>query len=141
MPIVVPSPEQNVIDLSTETSVNRDLTHWFIMSDPVQLALVPHLKVRTGSGGFTMQAQPERETQTFRLIPASAFEPPVRSPDQGVQRRYDYTLLGEWNSVMDVNDRWTDEVGQTWIIDNLVPANGYERKGLVISYGKQPRHG
>lgn len=141
MPIVVPSPEENVIDLSGETTAQRELTHWFIMSDPMQIALTPYAELRTGSAGVVMQAQPARETQTFRLIPASAFEPPVRSPDQGVQRRYEFTLMGEWNSLMDVNDRWTDEVGQTWVIDNLVSANGYERKGLVISYGKQPRHG
>jgi hypothetical protein len=141
MPIIVPPPEGNIIDLSTETSVQRDLTHWFIMSDPREIALVPHARIRTGSGGFTMQAQPARETQVFRLIPASSFEPPVRSPDQGVQRRYDFTLLGEWNAIMEVDDRWTDELGQTWVIDNLVSSNGYERKALIISYGKQPSHG
>jgi hypothetical protein len=141
MPIVVPSPEENIIDLSAETVMQRNLTHWFIMSDPMEIALTPYAELRTGSGGVALQAQPPRETQTFRLIPFSAFESPVRSPDQGVQRKYDFTLLGEWNAIMDVNDRWTDEVGQTWVIDNLVSANGYERKGLVISYGKQPRHG
>lgn len=141
MPIVVPSPEGNIIDLSTETVTQRGLTHWFIMSDPMQITLMPFTSVRMASGGVSMQPQTARETQTFRLIPFSAFQPPVRSPDQGVQRRYDYTLMGEWNAVMDVNDRWTDELGQTWVIDNLVPANGYERKGLVISYGKEPRHG
>jgi hypothetical protein len=141
MPIVVPPPEENVIDLSGETTAQRELTHWFIMSDPMEIVLTPYAELRTGSGGVILQAQPARDIQTFRLIPASAFGPPVRSPDQGVQRRYEFTLLGEWNSLMDVNDRWTDEVGQTWVIDNLVSANGYERKGLVISFGKQPRHG
>jgi hypothetical protein len=137
----VPSPEENVIDLSAETVMQRDLTHWFIMSDPMQITLIPYAEIRTGSGGAVMQAQPSRETQTFRLIPASAFEPPVTSPGQGVQRRFDFTLLGEWDAIMDVNDRWTDELNQTWVIDNLVSANGYERKALIISYGRQPRHG
>ena len=141
MPIVVPSPEESIIDISTETTVQRELTHWFIMSDPVQITLIPHTKVRKESGGFVMEAQPQRETQTFRLIPVNSLDSPVRSPDQGVQRRYDFTLLGEWNAVMDVDDRWTDELGQTWVIDNLVSANGYERKAMIISYGKQPRHG
>lgn len=143
MPIVVPPPETEDIDVSKETSVNRNLTHKFIMSDPTQIQLTPYAEVRTASGSVTWQAQTARAMQTFRLIPVSSSERPVAavSEGNGVQRKYDYTLLGEWNCAMAENDRWVDEVGQEWVIDSIISYNGYERKGMVMSYGRTPRHG
>jgi hypothetical protein len=141
MPIIVPPPEDDLIDLTQEIRVNRQLTHWFILSAPTQIVLTPYEGVRTGSGAVTWQAQAPRDIQTMRLIPMSASERPVQSANGGVQRKYDFTLLGEWSSIMAENDRWTDEVGQEWVIDSLVSYNGYERKGMVMSYGKKARHG
>lgn len=143
MPIVVPPPGTEDIDVSKETSVNRNLTHSFIMSDPTQIQLVPYSEVRTASGATSLVAGTAREMQTFRLIPVSSSERPVTavSEGSGVQRKYDYTLLGEWNSAMAENDRWTDELGQEWVIDSIISYNGYERKGMVMSYGRTPRHG
>jgi hypothetical protein len=142
MPIIVPPPEEEIIDLTAETRVNRKNTHWFIMSDPTQIVLTPHAEVRTASGAVSWQAQTDRTIQTFRLIPMGSTQRPESSGDnQGVQRKYDFTLLGEWDSFMAENDRWTDEMGQEWVVDSLLSFNGYERKGMVMSYGRVPRHG
>lgn len=141
MPIIVPPPEQSEsVDISEEQVLNRALTHTFILYDPVQIALVPHTEARTTSGAVSLVAQAPRDMQTFRLIPMSSSERPVLATN-AAQRKYDFTLLGEWDSLMAENDVWEDEVGQKWVIDSIVSYNGYEQKGMVMSYGKKPRHG
>jgi len=143
MAIVVPPPaDETLIDITESIRQNRRLTHYFIMSAPTQIILTPHTDARTPSGATTRQPGAPREVQTFRLIPFSYSERPVTSgTGGGVQRKYDFTLLGEWNSLMAENDLWEDDLGQKWVIDSLVPYNGYERKGLVMSYGRRPSHG
>lgn len=150
MPVIVPPPGHLVdvgIDISQEIIQQRLLTKAFIDSAPTEIQLVPHEATRKPSGGVTMTAGTPRETQTFRLIPMSHTEQPARSTstatatDSGKQRRYDYTLLGEWNSDMRENDRWEAPDGQLLVIQALVSYNGYERKGLVVSYGRTPTHG
>lgn len=147
MPIVLPPPGGEEIDVSEETRVNRELTHAFIMSDPMEIQLIPYLDVRQPSGGMVPTAQPARETQTFRLIPMSSADRPRTSSsaavaaDEGVQRRYEYTLLGEWNCLMSEKDQWTTPDGQVLVIDSIVSNNGYERKGMITSYGRKPEHG
>lgn len=124
----------------------RRLTREFIASSPVYLELIPGSETRLPSGGVSVADGVPRPTQMFRLIPMSHTEQPARSTsasasaDAGVQRRYDYTLLGEWDAVMRVKDHWYTEDGQQLVIENMVSYNGYERKGLVISYGVGPSH-
>lgn len=124
----------------------RRLTREFIASSPVILALVPGVDEKLPSGGVVTGDGVPRPIQMFRLIPMSHTEQPARSTsasasaDAGIQRRYDYTLLGEWDAVMRVKDHWYTEDGQKLVIENMVSYNGYERKGLVISYGVGPSH-
>lgn len=122
----------------------RRLTRQFIDSSPIFIALTPATETRKASGGVMMVDGVPRPLQIFRLIPMSHTERPARSTsavaDGGVQRRYDFTLLGEWDSVMRENDHWITEDGQRLVIEALVSFNGYERKGLVISYGRDPSH-
>lgn len=143
MPVVVPPPpDESLIDVTEEIRQNRRLTHYFIVCAPTQIILMPKTEVRTASGATNWAEGPARPVQTFRLIPFSASErPSTSSQPNGVQRKYDFTLLGEWDSVMAENDWWEDDLGQTWRIDALVSYNGYERKGLVTSYGRRPSHG
>lgn len=132
--------------VSQELKVQRMLTKSFIDSAPVNVVLVPHQRVTKPSGGVAMTAQTPRPSQVFRLIPMSHTEHPARSSstaatsDEGKQRRYDYTLLGEWNSEMNINDQWETPDGQILVIENMVSFNNYEKKGLVISYGGKPSH-
>ena len=142
MPVIVPPPEGSpIVDTAMETNINRRNTTAFINAMPVQIELIPSREVRSPSGGITTQDDPPRPVQTFRLIPASSSERPVISESGGVQRRYDFALLGEWNCEMAEGDHWTDELNQQWQIDSVISDNGYERKGMVTSYGRRPRHG
>lgn len=147
MPVVVPPPVGEPLDTSSEIAINRSLTKSFIDSMPVQIELTPHAKQRKPSGGFALVAGTPRPMQTFRLIPMSHTELPVRSSsaaqaaDDGVQRRYEYTLLGMWDAELAVNDRWDTPEGQTLVIEALVSNNGYERKAMINSYGGSPDHG
>lgn len=80
-----------------------------------------------------------RPVQIFRLIPMSHTERPVSgaaTAASGRQRRHDFTLLGEWDAMMEPNDWWEDERGERWIIDEMIPHNGYETRGLVTAFGK-----
>lgn len=146
MPIVVPPPVGTPLDMSSEVAVNIALTKAFIDSMPVQIELIPYAETRLPSGGVRMTPGTPRVVQTFRLIPMSHTERPrlssasAFSADDGVQRRYDYTILGMWDCEMLENDSWTTEDGQLLVIDALVSYNGYERKGLVTSYGRRPFH-
>lgn len=141
MPVVVPPPSGDpTIDVSKEIAFQRKNTKAFIDSSPTQIELIPVTTVRSGSGATSVVDESPRPMQTFRLIPMSSTERPAVSTGNGVQRRYDFTLLGEWNCEMVEQDHWTDEVGQQWQIDSVISNNGYERKGMVTSYGRRPRH-
>lgn len=140
MPIIVPPPE-NTIDISAEITHQRRLTTWFIASSPVQIELIPSVETRTASGAVAIADATPREIQTFRLLPVSSNERPARGAnEQGAQRKYDFTIMGEWNCDMAEGDHWTDDFGQQWQIDSILSFNGYERKGMVMSYGRRPTH-
>lgn len=143
MPVIVPPPTgEPIVDLTREIAFNRKNTTAFIYAMPVQIELTPSTENRTAAGAVTIQDGEPRPIQTFRLVPMGHTERPVASAGGGgVQRKYDFTLLGEWNCEMAEGDHWFDEVGQHWQIDSVISHNGYERKGMVTSYGRRPRHG
>lgn len=124
-----------------ERDQQRRATRNFIMASPMDIILIPNAEVRTASGAVEMAKGVARPVQTFRLIPMSHTERPVASFGTGegasgdVQRKYDLTLLAEWSAVMEKNDYWIDEAGVRYVIEAIIPLNGYERKGLVMAYG------
>jgi hypothetical protein len=122
-----------------ELDQQRRATRAFIMASPVDIVLTPRLETKTGSGAVDVTEGVPRPVQTFRLIPMSHTERPASSNESGgdVQRKYDMTLLGEWDAVVQENDSWTDVNGQRYIVDAVIPFNGYEVKGLVMSYGRR----
>lgn len=132
--------------VSAEMRQQRILTKMFIDSNPVTISLTPNENVRKPSGGTALIPQTPRVPQVFRLIPMSHTEKPHQSSsasasaDSGIQRRYDYTLLGEWDSTIGKYDSWETSDGQRLVVENLVSYNGYERKALIISYGGDPSH-
>lgn len=125
--------------LEVELAMQRRNTQAFIEASPVELVLVPHTDVKTPSGGVVTTPGTPRVPQRFRLIPMSSVERPSESTNGGEQRKYDMTLLGNWDCVMDIGDEFSDVDGNTYVIDALVPFNNYERKGLVTSYGRRGR--
>lgn len=124
-----------------ERDQQRRATRNFIMASPMDIILIPNAEVRTLSGAVEMAKGVARPVQTFRLIPMSHTERPVASFGTGegsagdVQRKYDLTLLAEWSAVMEKNDYWVDEAGVRYVIEAIIPFNGYERKALVMAYG------
>lgn len=125
----------------SELTRQRRVTREFIMASPTQVTLNPQTDVKGASGAVSTVTGVARAVQTFRLIQMSHMERPVRNSvgeSQGVMRKYDFTILGEWDAVIVENDWWVDGNGQKWIVDAIVPYNGYERKGLVTSYGRRP---
>lgn len=142
MPVIFNPPSEPSADLTAETRMQRKNTHRFIMADPITLALTPVAETTTAGGGVVVTDQPKRDTQTFRLIPMSHTERPRRAvtgpsgTSSGTQRRHEFTLLGEWDADMQPGDWWDDERGERWKIDEIVPHNGYETRGLVTAFGK-----
>lgn len=126
-----------------ELRMQRRNTQAFIEASPVDIALVPSVEQRRPSGAIAVTSGVPRPVQRFRLIPMSHTERPVTSSSGagadagGVQRKHDLTLLGNWDSEMAAGDYWYDENDQKYIVDEVIPFNGYERKGLVMSYGRR----
>lgn len=130
-----------------ELEIQRALTVEFIAANAVSLILTPQIEMLLPSGGVILNDGAPRVAQTLRLIPMSHTTRPVTasaggtSADSGVQRRYDFTLLGAWNAQMAANDWWIDDDDQKWVIDSMQSFNGYEQKGMVTSFGRYPAHG
>lgn len=138
---ITPSPEP-FSDLNAEIRLMRLNTHQFILADPITLALTPSAETVMSSGGVSIADGTPRAVQMFRLIPMSHTERPRRSvagsagTASGQQRRHEFTLLGEWNAAIEPGDWWEDERGEKWIVDEMVPHNGYETRGLITAYGR-----
>jgi hypothetical protein len=128
-----------------EIERQRKVTRDFIMASPTFIALIPKQETRTPSGGVLMETAVARPVQVFRKIPMSHTERPndstsgISGTGGGTQRKYDMTLLGEWDATVQENDTWIDEDGQQYIVDALVPFNGYQVKALVMSYGRRAK--
>jgi hypothetical protein len=142
MPISLPSGAAPFTDLTTEIRIQRLNTERFIVADPLVVALTPSVVVALPSGGTIITDGVPRMVQKFRLIPRSHTERPRESQagatttSSGKERRHDFTLLGVWDALMEPGDWWEDERGERWIIDEMVPHNGYETRGLVTAHGK-----
>lgn len=48
-------------------------------------------------------------------------------------RKATHQLIGEWDSAMGVDDFWMDGAVRYQVME-LLPYNGYERRGQVIQY-------
>ena len=122
---------------ATEARVQRANTAAFIAANPISLELIPTTRTKTAAGGFLGSDGQRRVAQTFRLVEQTHTfgNAPgrLRTPD-GTQERVDYMLVGAYDSVMEVGDYWTDADGVRFEILELMPFNGYERRGQVRKY-------
>lgn len=107
----------------------RRLTKWFIDEDPTTIALIPTEVVLQPSGGKRQVDGPARVPQVFKLIAMTFDQRPTVTID-GVERIISYTLLGEWDSTMELWDHWDDGTDE-YVIIAFAPGYDYERKGLV----------
>lgn len=123
----------------SELAANRKQTTAFIAARPVDLVLIPIVPRKTASGGSVWDDGTARPSQRFRLIEqtTTSGNSPGRLPAaDGKQLRVVWQLLGEWDSSMGVGDHWTDPAtGAGYRIEELLPFNGYERRGRVVEYG------
>jgi hypothetical protein len=136
MPIIVPDPpiNQPTVPRNLELQAQRRVTDWFIAWNPIDLELIPQVKVKTGSGS-TWDEGPARPTQRMRLIPQAETTEPTRLTD-GTERIVDFVLLGSWNAEMEPNDYWLDTLGERYTVLSVSTFNGYEVKGLIEKHGR-----
>lgn len=136
-----PEPGQD-LDATAELLLQREITDWFIASDPVSIILVPRADSPGPGGSVVPEDGLPRGEQVFKLIGMSSTNRPfpsgVDSPASGVNRRYEYTLLGSWDAIVEENDYWVDENGQKYVVQSLQPYNGYEVRALVDGHGRRP---
>lgn len=114
----------------TELETQRRLTRDYIASDPTTVTLIPSIVTVLTNGGKDFSDGPPRLPQKFKLIPMTFNQRPTLTVD-GVDRIIDYTLLGEWDSSMELWDHWEDSEGGTNTIIAFTDGHGYERKALV----------
>lgn len=122
----------------TELAVNRENTRAFIAAHPLTLALIPTIRVKSGTGGIQLASGSPRVAQVLRLIEApSAYgnSPGLIEAADGRQRRVTYQLLGEYTATIEVGDYWLDANGVRYEVVELLPYNDYERRGQVVFYG------
>jgi hypothetical protein len=123
---------------ANELAMHRLNTQAFISANPSTIALIPRDRQKTGTGVRWIELAP-RPAQVLRLIDQSSTSGPspgsVRAAD-GVQRRVTYQLLGTWDAAIGLYDTWVDAQGIRWVVDDLLPDNGYERRAEVTRYGE-----
>lgn len=142
MAIVLGWPEDTTepsVNLAAELSVQRELTEWFIAMDPSIITLTPRTKVRTASGAWEAADGPARTSQTFKMIAAGANDGIVETVT-GIQRKFDYIIVGRWDAVVEIGD-WWQEGSQTYEVMGIMPYHGYEVKAGIVSHGGDPQHG
>lgn len=126
--------------------VARKQTKRFIDDDPFTIVLVPREKTRVPGGGYEMVDQPPRPPQTVKLVYTGSARgiggaEGVQVTSDGVERRYDYVIIGEWTLQIDVGDWWEDDRGQRWEVLGMIPDNEYERRATCSAYGRRTEGG
>ena len=110
-------------------------TKMFIAANPVELDLIPRVRIKSGTG-TTFQDQPKRRPQTLCLIDQSTARSPVPGLVQtsdGRERLVEWILLGEHDAEVELWDYWTDANG-VWEVAQVFPANGYEVRAAVVRH-------
>lgn len=126
--------------------VLRKQTKRFIEDDPFDIILVPRAKSRVPGGGFEMVDQTPRPSQRVKLIYTGSARgiggaEGVQVTGDGVERRYDYVIVGEWDLEIEVGDYWTDARNQRWEVLGMIPDNEYERRATASAYGRRTEGG
>lgn len=126
------------MSVASELAANRRVTHAYIIAKPMLVVLMTDVRTKTPAGGIKRGDGFARVAQVMRLIEqASAYgnQPGLLRAADGAQRRVTFQLLGEWDAEMEVGDHWSDSLGVRLEVAELLPYNGYERRGRVVSYG------
>jgi hypothetical protein len=121
-----------------EQSLQRLLTHQFILTQPVTLVLQPRQRVRTPSGGWQWQNTVPRAPQVMRLCEPSTVDQIMPSAPTAAQdgqvRKVVFMLLGEWDSTIGRDDVFTLD-GAQYEVAEVAVFNGWEQRASVVRYG------
>ncbi|WPH57967.1 head-to-tail stopper [Gordonia phage LuckyLeo] len=121
------------------TDVNLDLlrqqTIDFISLDPTSITLKTTAMSRTPGGGYKKMGDIDREPQIFKLIWQGGAG--ATSSEDGVDSQNDMILLGAHDAEMEIGDYWTHD-GVKYVIQEFLPASGYQRKAKVKAFGAKP---
>lgn len=119
-----------------ELKYQRANTKAFIDANSVSLVLTPRTKHIDGSGWRFADEAP-RAAQTVRLIEQTSGgsspgpQPGLIQTSDGRERLVDYTLLMEYDGIVELWDYWVDAEG-TWEVAQIFPFNGYEVRAAVV---------
>lgn len=121
--------------MTSELAVQRKITAAFIAAKFSMIALTPYVQQKTTTGGRQGIAQTPREPQRFHIIERVSTARSETHVPGGLQNEQEFTLLGNWDAVVEVHDRFTLE-GNDWEVIAIDHNNGYERRAAVRRYGK-----
>lgn len=127
--------------------VLRKQTEWFINDDPFDIVLTPRSTVtRVAGGGYMRSDGTPRPSQRVKLIYTGSArgvggQEGLQVTADGVERRYDYIIVGPWDMVIEVGDHWTDPRGNRCEVTSLIPDNEYERRATASIFGGRTEGG
>ena len=116
---------------------NRELTSWFINDDPTTITLTPHEEQWSG-GAKKMVTLPDRDPLTVKMIYPGGDGIVVTA--DSVTRRFDFIIVADYDALIkmwDSFDRW----GNHYVVEYIMPYNGYEVKVGGSSHGSEPDYG
>lgn len=114
-------------------TAQRRMTKALIDDDPTAVVLVPSVESTAPSGNPTYVDGTPRAVQRFKLS-LLAFDQRPTVTVNGVERRVDYHLIGEYNAVVEVGDHWTDAALTRYEVIGFTEGWDYEIKAQVIRH-------
>lgn len=125
--------------MSRRDYVDKRLTKGFIRVSPAEVVLHSHTKTRTAAGGWTWVDGVLRSPQLLAVIPVvsagtgRSAEGLVLTVD-GVEQSATYIIVGDEAADIRIGDTFTLR-GSTHRIVHVMPANGYETRGVSVRHG------
>lgn len=116
MPIVVPSPDGDQTEVSTNDGINRMLTETFIADNPIDILLQRTSLTADGSGGFHQTKSPLASPQTFRKVTQATSTGVQRQTLDGTLVAPDYVLIGSYDADIQRGDQFYIEDQQYLVV-------------------------
>ena len=114
-------------------AAQRKATAALIADDPTTAELVPVTRTKTPSGGYTTANGTPRVAQTFKLSLLAYDQRPTVTLS-GVERAYDYHLIGPHDMEIEVGDWWGDEQGTWYEVIGFTEGWDYMIKAFVVRH-------
>ena len=113
------------------------MTSWFINDDPTAVTFIPHHAEWSG-GAKKWVEDPPRETQIVKFIYPGGDGIVVTA--DGTARRFDFIIVAEYDAEIQIGDSF-DHQGNYYVVESVMPYNGYEVKVGGSSHGDSPDYG